>query len=106
MTINRELQSVTIKGLAHDTSAPYGPAVDDYGQITYSMTTRSAQMTVKIYSQQNVSDPRYVDVEMVGLTKDTSIVPGEVVSLAQGDFLVKYVVPTGRWQEILLTRLK
>lgn len=106
MTINRELQSVTIKGLAHDTSEPYGPSVDDYGQLIYSTTTRSSQMAAKIYSQQNVSDPRYVDVEMVGLTKDTSIVPGEVVSLAQGDFLVKYVVPTGRWQEILLTRLK
>ena len=103
--INRELQSVTIKAFAHESSAPYDLAVDEYGQLTYSQTTRSAQMMTKIYSQQNVQDPRYVDVEMVGLTKDTSIVPGEVVSLASGEYRVKYVVPTGRWQEILLTKL-
>lgn len=105
MTIKRELQSVTIKAYAHESASPYDLVVDDYGQLTYASTTRSAKMAVKVYSQQNVQDPRYVDVEMVGLTQDKSIVPGEVVSLAQGDYRVKYVIPTGRWQEILLSKL-
>lgn len=105
MTINRELQSVTVKGIKHSTESLHGPVVDRYGQIAYDSTSRSVEMAVKIYSQQNVQDPRYVDVEMVGLTKDTSIVPGEIVSLAQVDYRVKYVIPTGRWQEILLAKL-
>lgn len=105
MTIKRELQSVTIKAYAHESASPYDLVVDDYGQLTYASTTRSAKMAVKVYSQQNVQDPRYVDVEMVGLTQDKSIVPGEVISLAQGDYRVKYVIPTGRWQEILLAKL-
>lgn len=105
MTIKRELQSVTIKAYAHESASPYDLVVDDYGQLTYASTTRSAKMAVKVYSQQNVQDPRYVDVEMVGLTQDKSIVPGEVISLAQGDYRVKYVIPTGRWQEILLSKL-
>ena len=105
MTIKRELQSVTIKAYAHESASPYDLVVDDYGQLTYASTTRSARMAVKVYSQQNVQDPRYVDVEMVGLTQDKSIVPGEVISLAQGDYRVKYVIPTGRWQEILLAKI-
>lgn len=97
MTITRELQSATIK--------TFGPAVDAYGQLTQSETTRTADIAFKIYSQQNVSDPRYVDVEMVGLTHDTSIVPGEVVSLAQGDYRVKYVIPSSRWRQLMLVKL-
>ena len=105
MTIKRELQSVTIKAYAHESASPYDLVVDDYGQLTYASTTRSAKMAVKVYSQQNVQDPRFVDIELIGLTKDTSIAPGEVISLAQGDFRVRYVVPSDFWQEILLAKL-
>ena len=133
MTINRELQSATIKTFAHESEtqnglitddrelidadedrgydylsfarASYEYVVDEYGQFMYSVPTRTAEIAYKIYSQQNVPDPRYVDVEAVGLTKDTSIVPGEVVCLAQGDFRVKYVIPSGRWQQLMLVRL-
>lgn len=98
MTITRELQSATIKS--------YGLTVDAYGQLEQGTpTTRTADIMFKVYGQQNVQDPRYVDVEAVGLTKDKSIVPGEVISFAQGDFRVKYVIPTSRWQELLLVKL-
>lgn len=96
MTIQRELQSATVKG--------YTMNVDAYGQLEAGLP-RSIELSVKIYSQQNVQDPRYVDVELIGLTQDKNVVPGEVVSLAQGDYRVKYVIPTGRWQEILLSKL-
>lgn len=96
MTIQRELQSATVKG--------YTMNVDAYGQLEAGLP-RSIELSVKLYSQQNVQDPRYVDVELVGLTKDKSIVPGEVISLAQGDYRVKYVVPTGRWTELMLVKL-
>lgn len=96
MTIQRELQSATVKG--------YTMNVDAYGQLEAGLQ-RSIELSVKLYSQQNVDDPRYVDVELVGLTKDTSIVPGEVISLAQGDYRVKYVIPTGRWTELMLVKL-
>ena len=97
MTITRELQSATIK--------TYGSNVDRYGQLIPSENTRTADIAFKVYGQQNVQDPRYVDVEAVGLTKDTSIVPGEVITFAQGDYRVKYVVPTSRWQQLMLVKL-
>ena len=98
MTITRGLQSATIKA--------YGTTVDAYGQLEQGTpTTRTADIAFKIYSQMNVTDPRYVDVEVVGLTKDKSIVPGEVITFAQGDYRVKYVIPTGRWQELMLVKL-
>lgn len=98
MTITRELQSATIK--------TYGTTVDAYGQLEQGTpATRTADIAFKIYSQTNVTDPRYVDVEAVGLTKDKSIVPGEVISFAQGDYRVKYVIPTGRWYQLMLVKL-
>ena len=98
MITMRELQTVTVKA--------YGLTVDDYGQLEQGTpVTRTVDMALKVFSQVNVQDPRYVDVDMIGLTKDTSIVPGEVISLASGDYRVRYVVPTGRWQEILLAKL-
>lgn len=102
MTIFRELQSATVTGYDTESAGVY--SVDDYGQLVPSSTTRDIEITLKPYSQQNVTDPRYVDVEAVGLTRDY-IAPGEVISLAQGDFRVKYVIPTPRWQEALLVRL-
>ena len=97
MTITRELQSATIK--------TYGSSVDDYGVPVLDGNTRTADIAFKVYTQQSVQDPRYVDIEMVGLTKDTSIVPGEVISLAQGDYRVRYVLETTRWRELLLAKL-
>ena len=97
MTITRELQSATIK--------TYGTSVDSYGQLIQSENTRTADIAFKVYGQQNVQDPRYVDVEAVGLTKDTSIVPGEVITFDQGDYRVKYVVPTSRWQQLMLVKI-
>ena len=97
MTITRELKSATIK--------TYGTTVDRYGQLVQSDVTRTADIAFKIYAQQNVQDPRYVDVEAVGLTKDTSIVPGEVISFAQGDYRVKYAIPSGRWTQLMLVKL-
>ena len=98
MTITRELQSATLKA--------YGTNVDAYGQLEQGTpTTRTIDVAVKIFSQMNVQDPRYVDVELIGLTKDKDIVPGEVLSLAQGNYRIKYVVPTGRWTELMLVKL-
>lgn len=130
MTITRELQSVTIQSFAREgatqrdlitddrshivsndyghltySRASYDYVVDEYGQLMYATLTRTADVAFKLYSQQNVQDPRYTDVEAIGLTKDTSIVPGEVITFAQGDFRVKYVIPTGRWQELMLVKL-
>ena len=133
MTIIRELQSATVKPYAHESPtqnalvtsdndlidadedrgydylafsrATYEYVVDAYGQPMYSQSTRTAEIAYKLYSQMNVPDPHYVDVEAIGLTKDTSIVPGEVVCLAQGDFRVKYVIPSGHWQQLMLVRL-
>ena len=98
MTITRELQSATIKA--------YGLTTDSYGQLEQGTPTeRTADIVFKIYAQNNVQDPRYIDVEAVGLTKDKSIVPGEVISFAQGDYRVKYVIPSGRWYQLMLVKL-
>ena len=91
--INREMQTVTIKSFAS--------TLNDYGEKTLSETTTSAQMMVKQYSQGNVQDPRYVDVEYIGLTK-AAVTTENVVTIDSVDYMVLYVIPSGRYTQVMM----
>ena len=91
--INRELQTVTIKSFAE--------TLNDYGEKTLSETTTSAEMMVKPYSQANVQDPRYVDAEYIGLTK-ASISIENVVTINGTDYMVLFVIPSRRYNEVFM----
>ena len=91
--INRELQTVTIKSFAE--------TLNDYGEKTLSETTSSAEMMVKPYSQANVQDPRFVDVEYIGLTK-ASVSTENVVTFGGIDHMVLFVIPSMRYNEVFM----
>ena len=91
--INRELQTVTIKSFAE--------TLNDYGEKTLSETTTSAEMMVKPYSQANVQDPRFVDVEYIGLTK-ANVSIENVVTIDGTDYMVLFVIPSRRYNEVFM----
>ena len=62
-------------------------------------------MVCKIYSQTNVTDPRYVDVDLIGLTKDKDITDENVIVVGDEKFNVKYIIPSSRLYQILMTRI-
>lgn len=91
--INNEMRTVTIKHFTETLS--------DYGEKVLSTDSTTAEMMVKQYSQTNVQDPRFVDIEYIGLTK-AAISINEVVSIDGTDYMVLYVIPSGRYTQVML----
>lgn len=91
--INNEMRTVTIKHFME--------TLNDYGEKVLSTDSTTAEMMVKQYSQTNVQDPRFVDVEYIGLTK-AAISINEVVSIDGTDYMVLYVIPSGRYTQVML----
>ncbi len=95
--INREWQTVHV--------LTYSDEVDDYGQKRQGeFTSRDVEMVCKIYSQTNVTDPRYIDVDVIGLTYDKNITDKNVIIIGDDRFNVKYVIPSSRLIQILMTK--
>lgn len=91
--INNEMRTVTIKHFME--------TLNDYGEKVLSTDSTTAEMMVKQYSQTNVQDPRFVDVQYIGLTK-AAISINEVVSIDGTDYMVLYVIPSGRYTQVML----
>ena len=96
--INREWQDVQV--------LTYSDELDEYGQKRQGTpTVRIVEMVCKIYSQSNVDDPRYVDVDVIGLTKDKDITDENVIIIGDEKFNIKYVIPSSRLYQILMQRI-
>lgn len=70
-------------------------------------------MVCKIYSQQNVTDPRYVDIDVIGLTRSHIISDeNEVIinenefNIPTGKYEIKYVIPTNRLTQVLMKKCR
>lgn len=68
-------------------------------------------MVCKIYSQVNVTDPRYIDIDVIGLTTSRTISDkNEVVinenefNIPAGKYEIKYVIPSNRLTQVLMKK--
>ena len=97
--INREMRPVTI--------LTYPTGDDSYGQARRGTPTeRVVDMVVKIYSQNNTTDVRYVDIDVIGLTYDKTITDKNEVVIDGIRYTVKYPIPSGRLTQILMKKVK
>lgn len=93
--INREWQEATV--------LEYSPGIDARGQRRKTPSAeRIIEIVPKIYSQTNVSDPRYVDVEIIGLTKDKDITTENRIQIGGNLYDVLYLIPSGRLTQVLM----
>jgi hypothetical protein len=74
------------------------------GQKMTSEIGRDVDMFIKIHTQTNVADPRYVDIDLVALTKDFSIKEGNVIEIDNVRYDVKYTTPSKRYLQILMKK--
>lgn len=97
--INREQKSVSV--------ITFTSGTDAYGQVRKKGidSTRTVEMYIKTYVQENVSDIRYVDVTDIGLTKDKLITDSNEIVDGEINYQVLYVIPSSRYYKILLKRL-
>lgn len=104
MVLNRELQEVDVLW--------FSKVKDAYGQYRQDEpTVQKVEMVCKIYSQNNVADPRYIDIDVIGLTEEHTITTENEVVINDNDFgiptgtyIVKYVIPSSRLYQILMKR--
>lgn len=91
--INRELKQVTYRA--------FDNTKDAYGQLKQSYTDTDIEMMIKIQTQFNVEDPRFVDIDCVGISRELLEAGNKIID---GDkiYLIKYVIPSSRFQQALL----
>lgn len=95
--INNEMKQVQLLS--------YGSTTDDYGQLRQSTPTSIyIEMMFKIYKQTNTGDMRFVDVEVIGLTKHTAITTSNEIQDGNDIYQVLYVIPSKRYTQVLLRK--
>lgn len=81
------------------------PGVNEWGQERKNgYTDRTVDMVVKIYSQNYVSDIRYNDVELIGLTYDQDITDSNQIIINNLKYNILHVIPSGRILQVLMKR--
>jgi len=94
--INRDWQDATVSTLSGD--------VDEYGQPTTSAVTRQIKIYKKIYTQTNVNDPRYAEVDEIALTTDKNVTTSDTISTDTDTYRILYIIPSTRYTSLLLRR--
>ena len=92
--INRETKTVVYREFTSDKDA--------YGQLKREYEDRNVEMMIKIMGQHNVEDPRFVDCDAIGITKDLSLTLGNHIIDKDKKYLIKYLIPSNRYQQVLL----
>lgn len=94
--INNEMRTVSLLS--------YASTIDAYGQVRKgTSTSTNIEMMVKTYSQSNVDNPKYVDVELVGLTKANVSVENRIV-IDTIKYDVLFVTKAKRYNEVMLRK--
>ena len=95
--INREMKPVYLVSFTSGT--------DKYGQKRNNGEEKDViEMAVKIYSQTNVSDIRYNDIELIGLTK-TAVKDSQQIEIDSVRYQISYVIPSGRYTQVLMKKV-
>jgi len=93
--LNREVKKVSV--------LTYTNTKDAYGQKRQGTpASRDTEMVLKIYSQSNVQDPRYVDIEKIGITKDFNISTANQIVDGTDKYNVCFTIPSGKYLQVLM----
>lgn len=96
--INREFRLVSV--------VSFTPGLDEYGQQRKNgRSERIIDMVVKIYTQNSVSDIRYAEVNLLGLTKDRSINDTNQIIIDGSSYNVLYVIPSGKLTQVFMKKV-
>lgn len=95
--INNEMKSVEVLTYSE---------VNSVGQKRMGEpTTKTVDMFIKIYSQSNVADPRYLDVDLIALSKDYEISTSNVIKVENDKYNVKFILKTPRYLVLYLKKV-
>ena len=81
----------------------YEDKLDDYGFPSREYTDEPVEMMIRIYGQNNVENPLYTGVQLVGITKDFSITDAVDIVVDDKVYHVKFTIPSRRYLQVMLT---
>lgn len=82
----------------------YEAILDDLGQKSKgTYTDTNVQMVVKIYSQNNVENPLYTGVQLIGITEDFTISTQNDIVIDNKVYHIKFTIPSGRYLQVMMT---
>lgn len=91
--LNREWQEVEV--ITYTTK-------DSYGQLQ-SGKPKTITMVIKVYSQFNINNPKYVDIDYIGIVK--SPVDFNLVKFDGITCNVLYCIPSGKYYQVLMKKV-
>lgn len=92
--INRETRQVVYRA--------YDNTKDAYGQLKQNSVDRPIEMMIKIRGQVNVTDPRFVDCDAIGITQERTLTAGNKIVDGDVIYLIQYIIPSFRYQQVFL----
>lgn len=97
MLIQREW--ITVQKLS------YPNTLDSYGQLRQATPTETdIEVVWKLNDQTNIQNPKYVDVEVICLTKDKTITDSNQIKNGNKIYNIMYLIP-GKYTQIFLKRV-
>lgn len=97
--INRDLQTVSV--------ITFTTGVDSYGQTrTSQASTRNVEMAIYPYSHSNVNNPKFLEYELIALTKDNDIDYSNSLQFNNKKYDIKYIIKSARHNQLFLTEVK
>ena len=94
--LNREMVAVTLQSFSSE--------LDNYGQKQISPAKDFIDMVIKPYSNANVEDPRFEDVEIIGLTKAEVSINNRIMLSSGETYEVLHVQPGERYNQVFMRR--
>lgn len=97
--IYRELREITVNIYVNE--------LDKYGQKRQKgSSTRTIEGVVKTMNQFNIENPKYVDIELIVLTKDCGLSNANTLTIDGKEYQIKYITNTSRYNMVFCSWLK
>lgn len=95
--LNNEMKTVQ--------AVSFTEGLDDFGRKRQKgETTKSIDMYIKVYTQTNVSDVRYLDAEYVGLTRNDLSGVEQIIDGSE-TYNILHIVPSRRYTTVFLKKV-
>lgn len=81
----------------------FEPGVDDYGQPRQiESIRRNSEVAIWYYTKNMVQDPRYSDVEYIGLTNDDDITDENIIAVDGKEYIILFIIPSKRYNQLFM----
>lgn len=84
----------------------FSSGIDEYGKpLQEEVYRKEIEMIMTIYTENNVSDIRFIEATHLGLTAENGITEKNHIIIDNIEYKVLYVVPSRRYNQVFLKKV-